>query len=406
MKKSFIFFLILILFSSFCFANFEIQGYRDSYCKKDSFVGEIKLDEIPSSILPKNIQLFCLDKKEISPFLVKNNNYSYFFYFDLPDINESCDLKINLQYKEGVERVISFNIDDCYSFSYKPAAFRLNEETYTKIYVKNNYNETYRVNISYPEAIMTSKSYLDIPSGETRTFYVYEKGDNTNEINEILLNDYKLFVLDSIKIVEEEVINETKPVEEGYFGFEAEDKQLTKNLNFGEGYDGVLKVVNDFDFNINEVTFSVEDSLYGVVGLEKDYYDSITKKDSINLYFTIKDDIPEGSYNGKITVTSKEGYSDSFNFFIDVLGNEETVAETPDKTTETDETVEDVTKNIINYGEENKTEKEIELYKQKVDFFGKLWLILVIILVLLFFYWLFNRSKKKKFEDYIKNLKR
>ncbi|MDD5178039.1 MAG: hypothetical protein PHT54_02020 [Candidatus Nanoarchaeia archaeon] len=392
--KLFLIILFIILFSGFSFAQFTIDDFRENYCKKDTFIAEIKLINVPDrEILPKDFSLNCGENIEISPFLVKGNNY--FVYFDLPNLNKECKLKLKLPYATGtrtelVESSLLFNIDDCYGISYKPGVFKLGLEKYNKIYVKNNNANTSSFDI-YSGDLSSSKTGLEIPFSETRTFYVYgSKFDKS--IYEILIGNYSVFALYNIA---EEPANESvnEEIILGSFGFDGL-KQASVNIDFDEGYEGTLNVLNTFNFSLHEVVFTVSNSIKDLVELEKDRYSFIDENEKINLNFYINQDgdYKPGSYSGNIMVSTKEGYSDEFNLFIDV--NDKEAIEEGSAPIEESSDVGNITEEFITFDETNETEEEQEIIQERMSAMSWIWLALVLFVIIFVVYKLFNKKKK------------
>ncbi|MDD5331799.1 MAG: hypothetical protein PHE43_03180 [Candidatus Nanoarchaeia archaeon] len=417
MKFRFSILIFTILFSSFCFAQFSLDDFRDGYCRKDSFVAEIQFQEISTkAILPGDFKLYCDENVQIAPFLVKNNEVDYFVYFDLPDRTGNCELRLKLPYEvDGkstvVENKVDIIINDCYSINYKPAVIKIGTDKYNKIYVKNNDVNVSELTITADSYLILSKNALSIPSNEVRTFYVYESTSKPSKnIYEVLLGDYKLFILTSII---EETANETvsENISEGYFGFSDELKELNKIIYFDQSSSGPLEIVNNFDSKVNEVKAEVTGNLKDVLKLEKDSFAFINPGDKINLYVYINNEknAAVGVYSGTIELTSKEGYGDSYSIEVEVLDypEEETVVQKEtflhENSTADNTEVDDMVSQIIKI---NQTETEEVTSNSKLRVWSMLWLVLVLAFIIYLIYKFLNRKKETNFKDYVGSLKK
>ena len=163
----------------------ELRTYKQSYSKFETLQGELQLTGIKLSrdLTLSNLKLIDVNgiNIPISKNLIKTNNNSYAFYFDVPNINSG---KYTIQFsdvyytKNGISSLGSFNItlnveeNNKTILSIKPAYYfkhlQTFEETQFSLIVKNSGNQVSTVQLDTEDTLKASANNFVLGAGQTK----------------------------------------------------------------------------------------------------------------------------------------------------------------------------------------------------------------------------------------------
>ena len=166
------------------------------------------------------------------------------------------------------------------------------------------------------------------------------------------------------------------------------------SLNVDDVLTDYLEFVNNWEFELTNITIEVDEKLKGILELEQYTFDSIKSNETLNtkIYLNKNKNPVYPKYEGDIFVKSAEGTLSSINFLVNFV-------------TEPIEVKEEINEEEILDENLNKSEeKNIKPIEKKRNLWW-LWLIIIIIIGIIIF--VFFRRKKEvvqSFGDYAKNI--
>jgi hypothetical protein len=385
--------LILFLLINFVSASpIEVEFFKDSYFAGETVQAEIYIENLDYGLddemitFSKNNSFF-----PINPNLIKLSNDHYFIYFDLNANLESGDYDLN--FNNIIYRVDDILSQDDFEFhlnvqktndsilTINPGIIKVeNIETNNNfnLYISNKGNESILASlIPSSSFIELSSSEVNLNSGLSEMIYIYLSqyliGDAEIEHIELIYGDRSYSIPIWFKTETVEAIST-----EGNLYFAEDFEFFNRSIYFNESIiGGYLKVKNSFNFSLEDIVFSMDDSLKEVVNLEVDHLDVIEANENFKLYIDINENknVKEGKYEGYIYLKS-EGLEDSFLVIINILPFvEEEIIEN-----EFDEVVED---------EKLEEDEEVVL---GVWF----WAVIFLVFVALILYLIYIKKKPKK----------
>lgn len=399
-------FLILICINLVCAA--ELTTFNEEYNPGET------LQAIASNISLTSSQVSLIDSESnsvsISPLLTEYREDNYFIYFNLPTTLD-----------EGVYRLFTGSLETNFTITNRTTAVQIkpafiildsSDDTFTIQLQNLGTSITVIVSPSTPE-ISPRKSSVALGSEDLFNLLVdYDYSDITEDETLTLTYDQTTYNIPLFYLeVEEEIINETiienititnetitienitSEIEETLV-FLTQSESANINLNVEESFEGYLKLQNNLNETLTDLTFTLTGNLAEVVRINLTTIQNISSEEIISQYLWVNENenLSAGTYEGEL-IFSNEDYSTSLPIIITLT--EEEIEETPEENTES-------SGSGVNYDDLGDSEAESN---SSIMVIG----IILIALLLGIFLVLFLKLRKgneKMFQQYIEETKK
>ena len=258
--------------------------------------------------------------------------------------------------------------------------------------IKNN-KKSLRIFIEAPNSTnLPSNIYL----GNEASYNI-----NVKESFEIIIN-YDNYSYTIPVISKEQELNEESPLlPPPKDAIQFLNEEVNLSLSKDDSLTDELFFMNNWGFNLNDVTLNITGRIKEILEFEQDYFNKIESNQTLNTrIFLNKDKTPSYNYyEGYLIVRSSKNTLDAIKFSVNFLSESSSNKE-GNKEEPTQEGNEDTTKN------ETTKESSKKPVKNKKNLW---WLWLIIILVVGFLIFIFFRRKKEvteSFDEYTKEIKK
>lgn len=404
MKKLLI--LVLILLPSVYAQDITITLSKDIYYQHETLQADVIINlSLAEKITASNFVLIDKNNKTIpvTLFLEEISNNHYFVYFDIPKLEKDNyyflvkDVKYLDNILKKTSRSKEFYLDNVTSISIYSAIFNRLNSTILRI---TNYNNPINITLTADE-INLSKTFLlekifnialDLPKNIDNFNIRIDYGDRFYLIPVIT---YKEIIIKETK--DKEPLIYTQPPSNSLillnssFGNYFKDKIILTKNSFAEG---PFYVKNTWAYAINNIEFKLTRNLNEIARLNLTFIPEIKSEEILTQYIWVNENQNPSKlkYSGNIEVKPEQG--NLILLPLEVIFSEEKIENNITK----EEKI-DLNKTFFNQTKQETITKEEKTDKNIII----ATIILVLILLSIFIYFLFKKSSKKKdFEEFLK----
>lgn len=260
-----------------------------------------------TSVTNENIEFYRGHVKIPIEFDIAKINEEYYLYALLPEVTEKINYSLTIkdtEYYNGTsiksdDINIPFTIlQDLADFTVTPGFVVDNKDFSLKVQNLKPNKITIQVN-AVNSGIVPEFSSLELKSGEIKNIKFFVSNSNTSELNEISLTSSGT----SYKIITS-IIGDFPGMNSNFSSFTLSPKGINASFVKGSEKTKSIKLINNGNNTINNISLSISDSLLGYVFLTEYSVDDLAPNETENIDLLIRSDKTQ-YLEGRITATSE-----------------------------------------------------------------------------------------------------